>query len=69
MWSFDPSGAADELGLSVGSPTSWPLACRTCDHVSLNHSPKPDQFRRSELSAIPPPSREQISFSEPSTKS
>ena len=27
-WSLDPSDIADESGLSVGSPSSWTLACR-----------------------------------------
>ena len=38
-------------------------------HVSLNHSPNPAQSRRNESSAIPPSTREQISFREPSTAS
>ena len=42
---LDPSGAADKQVLSVGSPPSWPLTCRSCgsEESETGTQPEPQQ--------------------------
>src|SRR5271157_2940170 len=65
VWPLDPSGGDDESGHRLRSLSPADHANRR----NLNQSPKPNQNRRTEFSAIPSSTREQVSVREPSTKS
>jgi hypothetical protein len=69
VWFFDPADIADDSGLSVAHRVSGLSPDDLEDWRNLNQSSKLDQSRWNESSAIPPSTRAEASFSEPSTGS